>query len=139
MFKIQGKIEKTRSPIGLIILLIIVLIPVGLWYVATTYPVRLGMLHEQVMGLLYGGVTPAQEGESVDRCQPFPQRQQINVEDAVIVQENGNQIPVQSGVVINNATTFKDIRHTTRSVQFGNGAALSIKYSAPPATNPNCP
>lgn len=134
----QGK--KNSGPAALLfVVLLIVLLGVGVWWVGNYEPVKLAALQEQVLGLVHGGVSAPQEKPPViDGCITFPSSRRTSLNNTTII-INGEQRFVENGLLIENTTNTKAIKREERNVRFGNRAELSVTFSSPPVVNTDCP
>ncbi len=103
--------KKGVSPAVFILVLVIVVVG-GLFVVAKLDPVKIGLLQEQTISVVKGGVLESNEESYIDAC----------VEVKI-----GNE--VKRGAV-------RRIRRTTR---YRDGSEMVITFSQPPEINPQCP
>lgn len=107
-------VTKKSSPILSFLVIVVIVIPLGLIAVGKYEPLKLVIIQEQMLGLMKGGVSPAEEKEIVDGC--------------VLVQ------------VTKDAKDWRAVRRVERTVKFADGSQLKTIYSEPPQpTGTQCP
>lgn len=100
-----------RNSILLFLIIVVIIIPLLLIGVGKYEPVKLGIAHEQILGLMKGGATPTQEEVLVDGCARIP-----------------------------NSDKYWAVRRIKRTTWFADGSSLTMTYSEPPEpTNTSCP
>jgi hypothetical protein len=119
-----GASPKKKSSGPLLILIVIIFFPIILLAVGKYEPTKLAIIQEQILGILHGGVSRPSESSEVDPCVVVPYQQRT---------------PIENGVIIQQRQTMKAVRRFERTVRFGDGAEMTIIYSAPPENNPECP
>jgi len=103
-------VKKASSPALLLVLVFVVLvIPAALWFIGTYEPVKLGVVQEQVLGFLHGGIAAEDVQTRVDSC-----------------------------IEVQNRDGRWAVRRTTRIVIFADGASMSTTISEPPERSPQC-
>lgn len=100
-----------RNSILVFLIFVVVIIPLFLIGVGRYEPVKLGIVHEQLLGLMKGGATPTQEEVVVEGCAKLP-----------------------------HVDGFWAVRRIKRTTWFADGSSLTLIYSEPPEpTNTQCP
>jgi hypothetical protein len=100
-----------RNSILLFLIIVVVVIPLALIGVGKYEPVKLGIMHEQLLGLMKGGAFGSSEEVEVEGCE---------------------QVKGLDG--------YWAVRRVTRFTKFADGSTLTLIYSEPPEeTGTECP
>lgn len=93
------------------LIIVVIIIPLALIGIGKYEPVKLGIMHEQLLGLMKGGVIFSDEEVEVEGCE-----------------------------VVQGRDGYWAVRRVTRTTRFVDGSTLTLIYSEPPEeSGTQCP